>query len=126
MAGGVPLAAHLSTHRCGSVALSATLDRMLDSDLERLKLSAALMIAPKHRELTPSSEKLSCPPEKRITWRQWWEVRFRDDYAKFVRENLEHFKPKTEPANERHNQPNTTAEESRHPQGSEREETASS
>jgi hypothetical protein len=65
------------------------------SDLERLKLSAALMIADKHRELTPSSDKPTCPPEQRITWRQWWERKYKDDYAKFVRENFEHFKPKT-------------------------------
>jgi hypothetical protein len=90
-----------------------------------LKLSAALMIAPIHRDLTPSSQRLSCLPENRITWRQWWEVRFRDDYAKFVRENLDHFKPKTEPANDRRNEPDANTEESRDPQGPGYQETAS-
>lgn len=67
------------------------------SDLERMKLSAALSIASCHRQLTPSSMKVSCPPAQRITWRQWWEKRFNDDYARFVREHFEYFKPKTEP-----------------------------
>jgi len=66
------------------------------SELEQLKLSAAKMIAPKWRELTPSSQRASCPPEQRITWRKWWEIRYKDDYARYVRENFEHFKPKTE------------------------------
>lgn len=68
----------------------------MSTDLERLKLSAALSIASCHRELTPSSKRASCPPERRITWRKWWEIRYKDDYARYVRDNFEHFKPKTE------------------------------
>ncbi len=65
-----------------------------------LKLSAALYITDKHRDLTPSSLRVSCPPADRITWRQWWEKRYNDDYGQFIRANWSHFKAliKTEPA----------------------------
>ncbi len=62
----------------------------------QLKLSAAKEIAPFYRALTPSSLKPGCAAENKITWRQWWEKRFKDDYAKFVRENFEHFKPRSQ------------------------------
>lgn len=58
-----------------------------------LKLSAAIRIKGCHRELTPSSQKASCPPEQRITWRQWWERRFNDDYGRYIRQNWDYFKP---------------------------------
>ena len=67
------------------------------SELEQLKLSAALSIAKCHRELTPYSQTACCPAADRITWRQWWERKYKDDYAKFVRDNFQHFKKITEP-----------------------------
>jgi hypothetical protein len=58
---------------------------------ERLKLCAARYIRDKHRQLTPSSRSLKAP--EHITWRQWWERRFCDNYGRYIRQYFEHFKP---------------------------------
>jgi hypothetical protein len=92
----------------------------MSDDWEHMKLCAARYIAPFHRELTPRSARASTPPADRITWRVWWERKFNDDYAKFVKDNFDKFKPGA--SNERSDAiPASARNESRHQESDEKE-----
>ena len=60
---------------------------------ERRKLSAALYIRAIHRDLTPKSQDIKTDARERVTWRQWWERKYNDDYSRYIRQNWQHFKP---------------------------------
>ena len=60
---------------------------------ERRKLSAARWIRDKHRDLTPKSQDIRTPERERVTWRQWWERMFCDDYGRYIRQHWQYFKP---------------------------------
>lgn len=57
------------------------------SDYELKKHCAARYVYPRRRDLTPTSQK----PEARvrITWKQWWEKKFGDNFDDYVKRKVE-------------------------------------